>query len=247
MSLVEKIKKKHGNSTLLVDAGNVLFKTAPNAARENDFTIAKGIIAGYQLIGYDAVGVSPLDLLGGEKFFSSVDASKIHWVTANVTPENGSVNFPPYLTKKVDNLTVGVIGLTGIPDKKIAHFSVQDWREALDETLPKMATECDLIILLSSLSAKDNEELVKQYPQINILFTADKRRGNISPRVVNKTLLAQVAGRGKYLGQLDVRWDGTSDWQNQSTFKSRSHKVHPKSRVKEMDIIIQEIEKQLKK
>jgi 2',3'-cyclic-nucleotide 2'-phosphodiesterase (5'-nucleotidase family) len=247
MTLIEFIKAEQENPFLILDAGNLLFKSPPKTGSTRPRSIATGIASAYQVIGYDAVGISPLDLLGGKNFWNQESLHRVPWVSANIESKELNIDFSPYQIKVLDDVAIGLIGLTGIPDKKIKDFIVQDWREALNRYLPKLSKECTFIVLLSSLTENENIEVTETYPEINLILTADKRRGNVSPKVLNNTLVTQTAGRGKYLGQLDIGWNTTKQWKTGNSFNGAIHKIYPGARSAEMDKIVQQIKKDIRK
>jgi hypothetical protein len=64
----------------------------------------------------------------------------------------------------------------------------------------ELRQQCHLVVALSNLDAADNAELVKSYPEIDLLVTADDKRGNITPRPEEKPWLVQTMNQGKTLG-----------------------------------------------
>jgi 2',3'-cyclic-nucleotide 2'-phosphodiesterase (5'-nucleotidase family) len=247
MALIESLKARQENPFLILDAGNLLFKSPPKAVDTRPRSIATGIASAYEIIGYDAVGVSPLDLLGGKNLWNQEILHRVPWVSANTESKELDFEFSPYRIKVLDGATIGLLGLTGIPGKKIKDFIVRGWHEALNSYLPELSKKCDFIVLLSSLTEKENIEITELYPEINLIFTADKRRGNVSPKVLANTLVTQTAGRGKYLGQLDISWNKTDQWKSENSFGGKVHKVYPGARSAEIDKIVQQIKKDIRK
>ncbi len=82
------------DNILLLDSGNLLFKRGRIGHGPNqDRLTAKAIIQAYKDIGYDAVGVGPLDLAGGIDLLLKSQAQGFPWVSANITDSRGNPFF----------------------------------------------------------------------------------------------------------------------------------------------------------
>lgn len=196
---------------LLLDAGNLLFKPDSMATVQERIT-ASGIAGIYGQIPYDAVAVGPYDLPAGIDFLRETGAKGFPWLSANVVNENGLPVFEPFRKISKNGLTIGVIGLTGHGSVLPGRIQIVDWDLALRPLLETLSPSCDLIVVLSSLTEEDNRRLMEAYPAVDILFSADRRLGNVHPKVVRSTLTAQVVSQGKYLGKLDIDWRKDRPW-----------------------------------
>ncbi|MDK9708888.1 MAG: multiheme c-type cytochrome [Desulforhopalus sp.] len=208
---ISLLGNKDISPAILLDAGNVLFKQ-PVIARSQELLTASGMMNIYQQMGYDAVAVGPHDVAAGIAFLKTGQARNFPWLSANLTDKDHAPIFPGNRILQRGAMRIGVIGLTGPLPKTSRETLVADWRKVLPEHLAQVAKQCQLIIVLSSLSAEDNAEITRQYPQINLLITADLRQGNIDPQLDNKTLITQTMGQGKYLGMLNLDWIPGSSW-----------------------------------
>lgn len=198
-----KQRSQEGNGPVLrVDSGNLLFKYN-GAAQARERMTASTIAEIYRQMDYDAVAVGPLDLAAGSNFLVS-DAS-LPWLSANLRDHRGQAIVPGEKIIARHDLTIGVIGLTGDIDPADAYRLV-DWREVLPEIVARLQASCDLLVVLSSLSQADNRELAERFPEVHVLLGADRQKGNVAPQTDNRTLTAQTANQGKYLGQLDLTW-----------------------------------------
>lgn len=197
--------------------------------------VAQGIVRAYKAMAYDAVAPSSNDLLAGGAFFQQTGGMAFPWVAANLLDSNSQPVFAPHLIKKIGRLTVGIIGLTGGDLGDRGDFIIGDWRKALQKEIGTLETSCDMLVVLSSLSATENKELQKDFNQIEILVAADQHGTNMQPVVFQKNLMVQSGGRGKYLGKLDVRRNGAGNWlkasspnpdQSKHTLEAIDRKLH---------------------
>ena len=163
-------------------------------------------------MAYDAVAVSTDDLSAGTEFFQQPTAAAFPFITANVYDKHANRLFSPHIIKKIDQLTLGIIGLTGGAASNSESFVIGDWQEALRAEIALLDKSCTMLMVLSNLSNKENEELQRNFSRIDIIVTADKKVANIRPRRVPNTLLVQSGSQGKYLGRLDITRHGEGDW-----------------------------------
>ncbi|MBU1564613.1 MAG: hypothetical protein KJ630_03165 [Proteobacteria bacterium] len=218
--------------TVLLDAGNLLFKQ-PTVAHSQELVTAAGILQIYKQMAYDAVAVGPLDLAAGIEFLKDGKLEDFPWLSANLTDKNHKLIFPAVRIIERGEMKIGVIGLTGQIADTSQEAIVTDWRKVLPEHLQRLTKECQLVIVISSLTGKDNAELTRQFPQVHILISADRQQGNIVPRVDNSTLITQTMNQGKYLGVLNLDWIPGSSWakdrvQEKQT-ASEKETIHPLS------------------
>ncbi len=203
--------KEAEGPVLLVDSGNLLFKQAEKANGQERLTGA-AIASIFRQMNYDAVAVGPLDLAAGSDFLAGEGA--LPWLSANLRDRDNKPLFPGETIVTRGGLTIGVIGLSGGIDTRDQNYQLADWREILPSTLARLQSSCDLLVVLSTLSGDDNRDLLRLFPEVHVLLSADRQKGNVAPMHDNRTLTAQAANRGQYLGILDLSWvpaKGTAD------------------------------------
>ncbi len=145
-------------------------------------------------------------------FFARQCDELFPWVAANVYDKNNNLLFPPHIIKQLATMTTGIIGLTGNDGHSIAGCTIGDWRESLQKEITLLENRCDMLVVLSSLSESENREIQRDFNQIDIIVAADRKRANIQPQAVQNSLLIQSGDRGKYLGKLDITWNGRGNW-----------------------------------
>jgi 2',3'-cyclic-nucleotide 2'-phosphodiesterase (5'-nucleotidase family) len=212
------LRAKTEQPLLVVDAGNLLFKTAltrGNAAKDNNaaaLIIAHGIVRAYAVMAYDAVAISAKDLSAGPEFFRRTTAQSFPWVAANIVDQNATAVFPAHRIKKFADLTLGIIGLTGGAGDDVAGFVIDDWRPALRSEISALEKSCDILLVLSTLTPTENNEIQREYSQIDIIVSANDQAANIQPQGLRNGLLVQSGSHGKYIGKLDVTGHGRGNW-----------------------------------
>ena len=198
---------------LFIDSGNLLFKQAriPEGPSQELLT-AEGIIKIYRTMKVDAVAVGPLDLASGLELLTSSQQQGFPWLSANLVDEAQRPLFQPLMIKKAGRIKAGIIGLTGAVPSLPTGVTLADWRTLLPALLEESSAQCDILILLSSLSAAENQEIARQFPALHLILAADQRRGNMMPEQVNNTLITQTGTQGKYQGMLTIDWNKSGRW-----------------------------------
>jgi 2',3'-cyclic-nucleotide 2'-phosphodiesterase (5'-nucleotidase family) len=215
---ISERSKDVGGSVLLVDAGNLLFKQADKTTGQERLGAA-AISSIFRQMSYDAVAVGPLDLAAGSDFLAGEGA--LPWLSANLRDRNNKPLFPGEAIITRGGLTIGIIGLSGGIDPRDQSYQLIDWRQILPNTLARLQSSCDLLVVLSTLSGDDNRELLRLFPEVHVLLTADRQKGNVAPMLDHRTVTAQAADRGQYLGILDLSWVPEKDSANKASDPSR--------------------------
>jgi hypothetical protein len=232
---------------VLVDAGNLLFKKPllnSNGIGDRSNTTALitayGIVRAYRHMSYDAVAISSNDLSAGPEFFQQSNEASFPWVAANVTDKDAHLLFSPHIIKKSGGVTIGIIGLTGANWSASEDFVISDWRHALRTEIALLEKSCHILLVLSNLNASENVEMQKDFSQIDIIVTANRRGKNIAPQVSHKKLLIESGGRGKYLGKLDISWQSPDN-----SPVAQAHEItHQKNRLRLIDVQQSQLERQ---
>ena len=229
---LEKIQGLYEFPYLNVDGGNLLFKherIAPALLQQMTIT-AEGIIDAYNLMQYDAVAVGRNDLAGGLSFLKAQAArSQFTWLSANLVHKSDKKPiFSASLIRRFDNLTVGIIGLTG-HDGKIQFQDNEDavilpWQEVLPNYIADLSSRCDLLILLSNNTTKQNQEIAESFEEIHLIIQSKPRSGNSAPKLINKSLIAQTGKQGKYLGWMLIDWQQSKTWGRKGDIKEMAIK-----------------------
>jgi len=124
--------------------------------------------------------------------------------------------FSPYLLTQAGELQVAILGLTGplSINQKRQGYNTRSWQETMANTLQQVEKKADLTILLSSLPKQSNEEIARKFNNIHLIVQSGQGSNNQVPVNINNTLLCQTASRGKYLGHLQIDWNDSKTWGN---------------------------------
>jgi 2',3'-cyclic-nucleotide 2'-phosphodiesterase (5'-nucleotidase family) len=155
---------------LLLDAGDAL--TAEGSPEGQ--VAPEGILAGMNLMGYNAMAIGPLELeLGESTLRRGLDEAEFPVLSANAfwSGNRGLVG-EPFTVLQVGSYRFGVIGLTRIPEDELADFVVVDPMEVLAELVPEVTEQADAVILLTNLSYRSAAELAQKVPGIDLVVAA---------------------------------------------------------------------------
>ena len=127
----------------------------------------------------------------------------------------GPLVHPRYVIKDVGDIKVGIIGITSdvVPQQAQAFNTgfrfTMGWQELPDAIADATAEGANLIVVLSELGLAKNVQMVKEFPEIDVMFSGhthertpeaiviDHGKGDIS--------IVTEAGEDDFLGRLDVK------------------------------------------
>ncbi len=183
--------------------------------------MASTIVEIYKEIGYDAVAVGPLDLAGGLPFLQQTKQDNFPWISANIFDENEQLLFKQVVTKTIQGHDIVITALSGQSRKPLPGVHIKSWEEVLPNLLHsiRQKNKNSLIVLLSSLSDKENRLIAQEFNDIHILISAHQKKGNVAPQLISNTLITQTAKQGKHQGLLEITFGSTRKWGQNSQKK----------------------------
>ncbi len=205
---------------IILDGGALLFKNLrlTHGQEQGEMLTAQAIVKSYNLMGYQAVGVSKYDLTAGLDFLRQISReSKFSWLSANlVSRKDQRPVFQSELLLTAANLKIGVTALTGPAAGKLLTIKDQalllPWQDSLPAVIKDLKSKSDMIILLSSLPPLANKEIAHRYRNINILIQSGQSGTNIYPKPLINTLICQTTRQGKAIGIMDINWQKSRKW-----------------------------------
>lgn len=204
---------------LVVNSGNLLFPA--DVLPPEDMAAARitagGVIEANRKMGGNVAGVGSRDLAAGIAFLRQHQKPPgWSWVSLNlVDPGTRKPLLAPVLWRQVNGLKVAVLGLVDPETVRVeaGEAMALSWRDSLPAVLAEVKDKADFILLLSNYSLADNQDIARNNDGVDLILQAGHVVGNMTPLTVNKTLITQTETRGKYLGVLDVNWNGHGRWQ----------------------------------
>jgi len=139
-----------------------------------DRTEGEAIVAGMNLMGYDAMALGPKDLaLGLDVVQRRMAEAEFAFLSANVVvARSGGLLAPAYTVLQAGPYRLGVLGLTRPPPEPLPGLEIQEPQAALERWLPEVAADADLVILLTNLDFRTAVDLVRAVPGVDLLVAA---------------------------------------------------------------------------
>lgn len=140
--------------------------------------MGEDIVAGMNLMGYDAMAIGPMELeLGAAILRRRLGEAEFPMLSANViwSGDQGHVG-EPYTVLQAGSYRIGVIGLTRLPDAELSDFEVLDPEGVLTKLVPEVGEQVDAVVLLTSLGYRSALELAEVVPGIDLVVAALPRQ-----------------------------------------------------------------------
>ncbi len=155
---------------MLLDSGDALI----GGGALGDKTKGEAIVAGMNLMAYDAMALGPKELsLGLDLLRQRMKEAEFPILSANVVLSGTQeLVAQPYVILERGGHRLGVIGLTRVPDKPQAGFQVLDPEQAAARYLPQVSAKADTVILLTNMSYQTALELAGAVQGIDLVVAA---------------------------------------------------------------------------
>jgi 2',3'-cyclic-nucleotide 2'-phosphodiesterase (5'-nucleotidase family) len=169
----------------------------PDTIYPNPFTLASV----FETFGYDLMGnlYAPAIVTNDNIFNKDTEKYLFH-------PKLLFLDSEIFTPSKI----MGIIDTTAFlffPQDQKGWFEVKPWRATLAKEFPPKHFN----ILLSHSGFTVDEEIAKQFPQIDIIIGGHSQTKLEQPVKVGKTLIAQAGGSGRYIGRMDLNIDEKGD------------------------------------
>jgi 2',3'-cyclic-nucleotide 2'-phosphodiesterase (5'-nucleotidase family) len=156
-----------GGPVLVLDAGDSLVGDRDPAKR----TQGETSVAALNLLGYDAMVLGAKDLaLGLDVLRQRLAEAQFAVLSANaVAAASGELLATPYLVHPFDGHAVAIVGLSG--ESGTAEITLLDPLETARAVVAEVATQADVIILLSHAGALVDQQISQAVPGIDLIIS----------------------------------------------------------------------------
>jgi 2',3'-cyclic-nucleotide 2'-phosphodiesterase (5'-nucleotidase family) len=159
--------------------------------------------------------------------------------------ELGPLVHKAYITKDVDQVKVAIMGLTSdvVPQQAQAFNTgfrfTMGYKEMPEQIAAAKAEGAELIVVLSELGLAKNVQMVKEFPEIDVMFSGHTHERTPEAIVIehadNTISLVTEAGEDSFIGRLDLKLTGNGkinkyEW----TLMEADHKVAEDDNVADM-------------
>lgn len=208
--LHEAQKDQSVDQVLTFDAGDFMDRSHPLT----DATYGQANIKLMNSFHYDAITIGNNEGISNshEVVEHLFDHAKFPVILANLREEDESmphwaVQNKIITTKK--GTRIALIGLTAAYPLSYEpnHWHVKMLKETMDEVLPKIAGQYDVLILLTHVGLNMDTFLAKNYPQIDLIVGGHTHDLLKHGKEVNGVWITQTGKWGKYVGNTYVEID----------------------------------------
>jgi 5'-nucleotidase/UDP-sugar diphosphatase len=155
---------------LVLDAGDSLVGDRDPAKKTGGQTS----VAAMNLMGYDAMALGPQDLaLGLDVLRQRIVEAEFAVLSANaVVSATGELLASPYLSRAFDGHKVAVVGLSG--GGGTSEIAVLDPLETAQAVVAEVATQADVVILLSHAGTPTDQRIAEAVPGVDLIISGGK-------------------------------------------------------------------------
>ena len=206
----KKAKKQNNQSCWLIDIGDHMDRSHPIAeASKGRANVELLNEAGFDLA---TIGNNEGITLDYPDLYHLYDEADFDLVCANLTSMKEKDPFwlkPAVIKRSVQGVRVGFLGLTA---PFHAFYSLLGWQvdhpfDVLDQQLPSLAAESDIVVLLSHLGINEDEEIARRYQEVDLIIGGHTHHLFRYGEDISGTLLTAAGKHGKYCGEACLTWD----------------------------------------
>gem|GEM_PF-5779681 len=155
---------------------------------------------------YDAITLGEKDFGLGIDFIKEMEKNfTLPFVSCNIFWHKNQKPFTKqYIVKKRSGIKIGIVGVIStdafLPEKLI----VKPAEEVLPVILTKLTQKekCNFLILLSHTGTSQSEELIKRFPQFNLVILGHGAPLSLKAEKINSTFRVGLGSKGKYIANL---------------------------------------------
>jgi len=224
---------------IVLDAGDLLFKKFTHPIPENEVKRVSEkawlIVEGFNLMGYDALGIGDDDLSLGKEFLLEMSKkARFSFLSSNIIDEgSGKLLLQPYLLKEMSGLRIAIFSLVSPDiflspsDPRRKGLVFRDPVETAQAMVKELQPKSDLIILLSHLSYPKDVELAQNTSGIHLIIGGHTGANLLYPPTIKNTYLLQTAPKGLYGARIDFNFnDNTFSFYNSTEKRSLESRLN---------------------
>ncbi|QKE74040.1 bifunctional metallophosphatase/5'-nucleotidase [Arthrobacter citreus] len=199
-----ELAKGKGEATLTFDIGDFVDRFHPIS----EATLGKGNVELLNAAQFDAVTIGNNEgiTLSKSELLNLYADAKFEVLLGNLTISDVDTKSfsKPYKIYEKSGVKIGVIGLTVAYPVfyETLGWSIKDPFEALNEILPIVREQSDLVIILSHLGMRDDQRIAEQFSGVDIILGAHTHHLFPNGEYAGETLLCGTGKHGNYLGEV---------------------------------------------
>lgn len=207
---VAYLKKHKDETTLYLELGDHTDRS--NALTEATYGKGNVELLNEAEVDYGTIGNNEGITFSKDQLESLYEKASFPIICANVFREN---EIRPHWMKPFvihhmkSGLKIGMIGLTA-PFYRF--YEQLGWKvispiPLLEELLPQVREQADIVVLLSHLGLQKDEEIAEQFTGIDVILGAHTHHVLSEGKWIKDTLIAQTGKHGVFLGKVTIDYD----------------------------------------
>lgn len=206
---------KKSGPIIYVDTGDTLFPSSviPKSLNKSLTFIADEVISSLNDLGLNYFLPGDQDFAMGEKHLIDLSHKmKLDFLITNLN-NNSKIKHKKYASIKLPNdrklFILGLVAREVINGSERNLFSNEE--QALSSTLKEiksMASEEDIIILLSHSGIENDKKYAEKFPRLNWIIGSHSQSFLKEPVEIGNTKIVQVLSRNHYLGHITIPFSG---------------------------------------
>lgn len=209
-TIMNKIKTQNEN-VLTLDAGDTLHGKTFAILEEGE-----SIVQVFNTMSYEAMVLGNHDFnYGQDRLLALIKMADFDVISANTRYSNGKNFVNPYVIKKINDIRVGIFGITTPETKYMTHpnntlgLEFDDPTKTAKEIVNQLKSQVDFIIALCHLGTNTNNKfnslkVAKEVKGIDLIVDGHSHSVLPSGIKVGETLIASAGEYGKYLGVVQL-------------------------------------------
>jgi len=219
---VDDVEGGRGGVARLKTIADQVKTTNPNTLVIHGGDLCGGVLFGGMYKGMpmiEAFNEIPVDIsnFGQHEFDFGVDhtlemlsKSKFQWLSSNLKNRDGGTfaSLPKYLIKKFGDMRIGFIGLTDAMNSTMQTKRViqEDLLVAISDVIEELKS-VDVLIVISQTDLKTNREILKQFPEIDLILTEEQYEYESNVFYKGNTPIVSPAGNMSSLAKITIQND----------------------------------------
>jgi 2',3'-cyclic-nucleotide 2'-phosphodiesterase (5'-nucleotidase family) len=197
--------RNQSKNVIYVDAGDMMVSLATKTTSKHKLKKAELIVSLMNDLKLNAYSPGPVDYLLGVSSLKKLQKKALFpFVSTNIVEPSGKTLFEPYTILTVpSHLKVAIVSAT---PKATEGLNVKDPISSLNELLPKLKSQSDIVVLLSQYSADESKKISEAVPGIQVIVGADEKMNVTEAFWMNQgnTLYVDTTNEGQRLGVLSL-------------------------------------------
>lgn len=205
-TLIRGVRQEASWPVLVLEAGNALL--GEELALQSQ---GKVIVEAMNLMGYDAMGVGPLELAKGvEVLLQRAEEADFAILACNlVWAESQAPVLAPFTILERGGVRFGIVGVTSSQvllglESKAPGVVVLDPVESVRRYVAELRPRVDVLIVLSHLGLEEDRALAERVEGIDVIVGGRTQQLLSEPYRVGQTVIVQAGYDGEWLGRLDM-------------------------------------------